>query len=62
MDPDAPKPERGIITIIVVLLAALKLDGIITCSWCWILIPWVIIAFIVWIIDVITLLLYNASK
>ena len=62
MDPDAPKPKTGIVTIIVILLTALKLDGILTCSWCWILIPWVIIAFIGWVIEVVVLIIYKVSK
>lgn len=62
MDSSAPKPKIGLTTIIVVLLATLKLDGIIALSWCWILIPWVVIAFIGWIIDLVALLIYNASK
>lgn len=62
MDSKAPEIKRGIINIITVVLIALRLDGIITCSWCWVLIPWAVLAFISWIIDIIALIIYYLQK
>lgn len=47
------KVKNGLVPILTILGIALKLDGILTLSWCWILGPWVVCAFIAWIIDVI---------
>jgi len=47
------KVKNGLVSILTILGIALKLDGILTLSWCWILVPWVVCAFIAWIIDVI---------